>query len=211
MNQVIKILDTWSGVTNQLRMRDRTVKVLQYGCQMMLGFYEGKLRQDVFEMLTLFRRTTSTSRKAFWVLKSANHITSSIHLVQQIMMGDFSVQIFADLLEQILQACYFFCENILFFIRVKVLPWNESEMEPWNSWHWFLSDFSGLIAALIRFYNSSYSCYFMGLSPSLDCKHQLLKYRKMYFDLSAVIIVRFLFLEFEYLNASDIFLLVSTL
>lgn len=199
MNHVIKILDTWSGVTNQLRMRDRSVKVLQYGCQMLLGFYAGKMRQDVFDMLALFRRTASTSRKAFWLLKSFNHITSSIHLVQKIMLGDFSSLILADLLEQILLACYFLCENIVFFIRVKALPWNENEVEPWTSWYWFLSDFAGLIAALIRFYNSWYSCYFNGLSLSLDCKQQLLKYRRMYFDFSTLIIVSFCIYIFEFM------------
>jgi hypothetical protein len=155
---------------------------------MLLGFYAGKMRQDVFDMLALFRRTASTSRKAFWLFKSFNHITSSIHLVQKIMLGDFSSLILADLLEQILLACYFLCENIVFFIRVKALPWNENEVEPWTSLYWFLSDFAGLIAALIRFYNSWYSCYFNGLSLSLDCKQQLLEYRRMYFDFSTLII-----------------------
>lgn len=189
MNQTMKILDTWSNVANQLRMRDRSVKTLQYGCQMLLGFYANKLTKETHEILTLFRRTASTSRKAFWILKSVNHITSAIHLVQNLLANEFSWQTFFDLLEQIFLASYFVFENFVFFIRVKVLPWNEAETEQWLFQHWFLGDLFGVLSSLVRFCTSWYSIFGQSANLSMECEASALKFRRFYFDLSALIYV----------------------
>lgn len=192
MNQLVKILDTWSGTANQLRMRDRSVKVLQYGCQMMLGFYANKFSNDMNQALALFRRTASTSRKAFWLLKSVNHITSAIHMVQG-LMAEFSWIAFFDFMEQIFLAIYYAMENIVFFIRVKMIPWDEDDVDVGVNWSWFVGDFFCVAAALLRFCESCYSCY--GTSPSLlssdNNKYDVMKFRKLYFDLVALMIVSF--------------------
>ena len=57
-----------------LRFRDRSVKVVQYGCQMLSGWCGGYFSPDVNEGLSILRRTASNSRKWFWLLKSVQHV-----------------------------------------------------------------------------------------------------------------------------------------
>lgn len=185
MEQIVKILDTWSGTANQLRMRDRSVKVLQYGCQMLLGFYGKKFSNDMQQALALFRRTASTSRKAFWLLKSVNHITNAIHMAQKIMF-EFSWVLFFDLMEQVFLALYYVMENIVFFIRVKMISWSEDDVDFGVNWTWFIGDFFCVAAALLRFCESCYNCQNMNFTTNQE---SLQKYQKLYFDLVGLMIV----------------------
>lgn len=185
MNEICRVLDVWSSISNQLRVRDKSVKVLQYGCQMMLGFYANKFSESTIEMLKLTRRTASTSRKAFWLFKSVNHVHSILNMTKSIM-AEFSWVLLLDLVEQVFLAIYYFTENLVFFIRVKVLNMNEAELDPYVNFSWFVGDFVCFAAAILRLCTSFIECYH-DTAPVDDKRLQ--RFRKMCTDIVATLIV----------------------
>jgi hypothetical protein len=42
MEEVKRVLRVWTKLSTHVRVRDRSVKILQYGCQMLLGYYGTK-------------------------------------------------------------------------------------------------------------------------------------------------------------------------
>ena len=79
---VQKLLKLWVKLGSNVRMRDRIVKVIQYGCQMILGFYTVQLSEQLKSGLAETRRFASNARKAFWLLKSFNHISTCINMYE---------------------------------------------------------------------------------------------------------------------------------
>lgn len=66
------------------------------------------------------RRMTSTARKAFWLLKSINHIGVSIEMIENnILKKPLAVK--CDFMEQIFLIFYYFYENQIFFARCKMI------------------------------------------------------------------------------------------
>jgi hypothetical protein len=149
MESVCKVIDVWTSLSTHVRMRDRSVKILQYGAQMMLGFYATKYTEETLESLKLLKRTASTSRKAFWLLKSINHFTSLVTLTQS-LMKEFSWGLLLDTIEQLFLALYYFTENIVFWIRVKSLKMEEDDIDSYVNWTWFMGDFACFLAAILR-------------------------------------------------------------
>lgn len=130
-------------------MRDRSVKAVQYGCLMLIGFYGDQMSAEMLECLQLMRRTTSTSRKAFWLLKSINHLHSASLLVPQLIdcSGDVLCKGF-QLLEQVCLVMYFVLENLVFLCRVRISlgQGTEADLEDATNWSWFAGDLAGFLA-----------------------------------------------------------------
>jgi len=132
-------------------MRDRSVKIFQYGSQMLLGFYSSQLSAKMVECLSLTRRTASTSRKAFWMMKSINHVGSIIDMVEAYNWSlDEGYANFLDIVEQIALVVYYWYETLVFFTRVKLVSFTEDSIDGWGNMSWFLEDFVCLVASLIR-------------------------------------------------------------
>jgi hypothetical protein len=152
MEQVRKVLLLWNDVSNILRVRDRSVKVIQYGCQMLIGYYGNVYSKEAMNTLALTRRTASTSRKAFWLAKSMNHLYSIVDLLFSIKEYDkVTVIQVLNILEQLFLLVYYFCENIVFCIRVNLLQLDESSLDTILNGAWFWSDLIALLAAMIDF------------------------------------------------------------
>ena len=83
-----------------LRFRDRSVKVIQYGCQMISGYFSEYLSPNANCGLINLRRAASNSRKWFWLLKSVQHVfwlqekTFSSNALSLVGKYDYAEQIF---------------------------------------------------------------------------------------------------------------------
>jgi len=145
------ILKIWLAIATNVRMRDRMVKVVQYGCQMLLGFYGAVLDKSLCNTLSLCRRTASTSRKMFWILKSLNHTHDVITMLPQIMANNAIV--YSDLFgltEQLFLIVYYALENVVLLNRLQLVSLSEDELDPIVNWTWFGGDFAGVAAVIAR-------------------------------------------------------------
>ena len=151
MEKIKFILQIWTKLSTHVRMRDRSVKLLQYGSQMLLGFYSAKLSKEMLDCLKLTRTTASNSRKAFWLLKSINHVGSLIDMIEKYNWdNDEGYANILDILEQIALIVYYFYENLVFLIRVKLVSFTENDIDNWGNMSWFLEDFICFMASIIR-------------------------------------------------------------
>lgn len=145
------ILKIWTKLATHIRMRDRSVKIFQYGSQMLLGFYSSQMSAMMVESLSLTRRTASTSRKAFWMMKSINHVGTIIDMVEGYdWLQDEGYANFLDIVEQIALVVYYWYETLVFFTRVKLVSFTEASIDGWGNMSWFLEDLVCLVASLIR-------------------------------------------------------------
>ena len=151
MEKFKHLLAIWSKMSTQLFVRDRILKILQYGCQMLLGFYATKMTNENIECLRALKYTTSTSRKAFWLLKSVNHFSFLVDMVESYdYAADIGFVNFLDVIEQAALVLYYWYENLVFFSRTKVVTYSEDTVDWWGNSIWFLEDFVCFIAQLIR-------------------------------------------------------------
>lgn len=185
MEEIARVLDTWSVLGNNMRVRDRGIKIMQYGCQMLLGFYSSKLTEEVNEGLKVGRRTASTSRKAFWLLKSISHINSCLVLAGEIMQ-EFTWAKLLDLVEQLFLVIYYFTENIVYFIRVKWLATDEDDIDPYVNWSWFAGDLACFLSALVRFCYSVIQC---NQNTAPNDPRTIAKFKQLYMDILSLSIV----------------------
>mmetsp|Transcript_71155 Transcript_71155/g.139738 ORF Transcript_71155/g.139738 Transcript_71155/m.139738 type:complete len:209 (-) Transcript_71155:477-1103(-) len=156
MDKVKKIMKIWSGLSENVRVRDRSVKVLQYGCQMLLGYYGTQFSKEVVDGLRITKSITSTSRKAFWLLKSFNHVGTVITLIENYsFVNDECFVDLLDIVEQLFLILYYFYENLVFISRTKLVSFTEDVLDKWGNWSWLMEDFLGFLAALMR----SYICH----------------------------------------------------
>ncbi len=153
MEKLRTVVSISTKLSNHIRFRDRSVKVVQYGCQMLLGFYGSKMSDEVRTAIALTRRTASTSRKFFWLLRSVNHLDAFLTMIQK---DDFcwrtsNALVWLDLIEQLCLMVYFAYENLVLLTRVKLVSFTEESIDPVGNLSWALGDVAGFIALVIRF------------------------------------------------------------
>jgi hypothetical protein len=163
VHQIHRILRIWTKISSNVRIKDRTVKMIQYGCSLLIGYYGVQLKKEILSNLQLARRTASTSRKAFWLLKSFNHISTFIDMFTNLIQHYYEetnqviiVTKFFDLAEQFFLILYFFLENLVFLIRVNMISHiiTESDIDSYTNWSGFGSDLSCFLSSAIHlFYN----------------------------------------------------------
>ena len=172
-----KLLALWLKLSTHIRIRDRSVKTLQYACQMLIGFYGKALESNVLESLTITRRTASTARKAFWLLKSFNHIGSVVDLITDVQkFSSFSMIFIFDLVEQCFLIIYYFYENLVFLSRTKLIDCSEESLDKMTNFSWFAGDLACFGSALLRFIES---LKVYQLTDSKGCKEGLKNYYDM--------------------------------
>jgi hypothetical protein len=154
IREVKKLLKIWTKLALNMRMRDRMVKVIQYGCQMILGYYAMRLSHPIQQGLAETRRFASNARKAFWLLKSFNHLDTCFQMFENgVLQTEYIADKF-DFLEQISLMAYFFSENLIFFIRSKILPMKEESIDGWSNLTWFLADLSAFVSSCLRLHHN---------------------------------------------------------
>jgi hypothetical protein len=163
VSQIHRILRIWTKISSNVRIKDRTVKMVQYGCSLLIGYYGMRLKKEILSNLQLVRRTASTSRKAFWLLKSFNHVSTFIdmftNLIYHYHEDTNKVVIFTkffDLAEQFFLILYFFLENLVFLIRVNMISHiiTESDIDTYVNWSGFGSDLSCFLSSSINLFHN---------------------------------------------------------
>lgn len=155
-DRVLSVLEIWTHLAVNIRVRDRSIKIVQYGCTMLLSYYEKYLTKEGICTLSQLKRASSTSRKAFWLLKSFNHIGEIIRRCNWDIIdlkGPLAEKL--DFIEQIFLALYFYYENQIFLARTKFLNFNEDKIDPYCNWSWFGGDLAFFLSCLVR----SWNCY----------------------------------------------------
>jgi len=154
--QIAKVLRIWTTVMSNVRMRDRTVKILQYGSQMLLGYWGAALSRQGREALGLLQRSSSSSRKAFWMLKS---ITNMATAMQQWEDGYFSAASTLvqklDAIENLFLVWYYWCETKTYFARAKLFGLTEKAIDYYTNLSWALGDTAYFAAAALRLVENS--------------------------------------------------------
>ena len=145
------VLHLWSKMALNVRMRDRSVKVLQYGCQMLIHYYGSQLQASTLKSLSTLRRASSSSRKAFWLLKSLNHVGTLVSMVEGGML-DWSTPVAdkLDLVEQVFLVLYYWYESEIYFARADLFGLDEDVIDPWCNWTWFGGDLAFFLACVVR-------------------------------------------------------------
>lgn len=151
MEKVSKVLDIMTSMSNNMRVRDRSVKVIQYGSQMLVGFYASKFSDETIVALKNLRRSASTSRKAFWLLKSVNHISVMTKLLSNYKMAGESITFGLDVLEQFALVLYFWFENLVFLARHNLVGFSEDSVDLQCNATWFIGDLACFCATGFRF------------------------------------------------------------
>lgn len=137
-------------------MRDRLVKVIQYGCQMIIGYYSVQLSQTVKKGLAETRRFSSNARKAFWLFKALSHLNTCVVQYENGTLQNGTLADKFDFAEQIFLAIYFFLENFVYFIRSQLLPMSENSIDFYVNASWFGADLSAFISSILRLqYNAT--------------------------------------------------------
>jgi hypothetical protein len=98
---LLKVLSIFNKLFQKnLRFRDRSVKIIQYGCQMISGYFGPYLPPSVNSGISCLRREASNSRKWMWLLKSVQHViwlydkTFSENKLNRVQQYDYLEQIF---------------------------------------------------------------------------------------------------------------------
>jgi hypothetical protein len=167
MEKLKKVLDVWTALAVHIKVRDRAVKTIQYSCQMLLGYYGTLFSKNLIESLTLLRRACSTSRKAFWLLKSINHFKFIYEMVESYSFStdEAFINLFC-ILEQIALVFYYWYENLVFLARNKLVKFSEDDVDDMTNLTWFWGDvfcfFASFFTLVIDCRNiyRSYLCYY---------------------------------------------------
>jgi hypothetical protein len=156
---VKKLLELWTKVATNVRMRDRSVKIIQYGCQMLIGYYGCKLSEDIMCGLNRTRSTASTARKAFWLLKSINHLNDIFSLLEaKALSPDRPLAVKLDLLEQVFLVFYYLTENLIFLARCRLFGFDEDKLDAWCNIAWFGGDLSFFFSTILRLQDQTRIC-----------------------------------------------------
>lgn len=144
-------LHLWTKMALNVRMRDRSVKVLQYGCQMLIHYYGSQLQEATLKSLSLLRRASSSSRKAFWLLKSLNHLNSIVQMVEGgVLDADKSLPEKLDFIEHVFLVLYYWYESEIYFARADLFGLDEDVIDPWCNWTWFGGDMAYFLSCVLR-------------------------------------------------------------
>lgn len=149
LDKLTTLLGFYSRLSGNLRVRDRSVKIIQYGCQMLLAVYGAQLNEGLSHSLILLRQTASTSRKAFWLLRSVEHMYRCLLLISSLRGPGPHLETYLSLWEHVSLAAYFLVENLIFLSRMRLISTSENALGRWADLAWLSSDIAPLVCILM--------------------------------------------------------------
>ena len=151
LDKVRQVLQLWCKVFANLRMRDRSLKMMQYGCQLLLGYYGGRMSFMVRNQVKSLQGNASLSRKAFWLLKSVDQMGSAMRMFEQGYWDENSTMSQKlDLIEQFFLIWYYWCETLVFFAKAKMFNLREHSLDFWCNTSWLGGDIVFFTARLLE-------------------------------------------------------------
>mmetsp|Transcript_11552 Transcript_11552/g.11568 ORF Transcript_11552/g.11568 Transcript_11552/m.11568 type:complete len:288 (+) Transcript_11552:145-1008(+) len=103
------ISETWTILATNVNVRDKSLKVIQYGSRMLLGFYGSALPDSAVCTLENMRNSSLMARKAFRLLKSLNNISIIAKTIQD------SEESTEDVIPQALKVFEHVCWSLFFY------------------------------------------------------------------------------------------------
>mmetsp|Transcript_12158 Transcript_12158/g.12238 ORF Transcript_12158/g.12238 Transcript_12158/m.12238 type:complete len:331 (-) Transcript_12158:179-1171(-) len=171
-NVFMSFLEIWSHLAVNIRVRDRSIKIVQYGCQMLLSYYGSYLENEHLCTLKQLKYASSTSRKAFWLLKSFNHLGEVYRRFNKNLINPNSPIVEKiDFIEELFLVVYFFYENQIFLARAKFWNFCEASIDPYCNWAWFGGDLAFFLSSSLRAWN----CYSNTKKIEKDIRNYLLQ------------------------------------
>ena len=151
-NKVHRILRVWTHVMTHVRMRDRSLKILQYGSQMLLGFYGGRISGQARRQLSVLQGNSSLSRKGFWLLKSINHLDVGMRMINDGYLGESATLVEKlDFVENLFLTWYYFAESQVYFARADgMFGQDEDKLDLSVNLSWFAGDVVYFLSCLLR-------------------------------------------------------------
>lgn len=112
----------WEKMSSHLRMRDRAVKILQYGCQMLTGYYGSQMARAMRDALACTRTTASNARKTFWMLKPLFHLNDCFKMTQYNIstLSKMNALELIDVFEAFMWMLYYICENLILLVSSSI-------------------------------------------------------------------------------------------
>ena len=147
-----RVLKIWTKVMTHVRLRDRSIKLLQYGSQMLLGYYSMRLSYNMRARLTTLRGQSSTARKAFWILKSLNQIDEGMTMIKEgYLSSESSVTDKLDFIENLFLIVYYWTETQVCFARANsMFGLSEENLDLAVNWTWFGGDVIFFLSCLLK-------------------------------------------------------------
>ena len=147
-----RVLKIWTKVMTHVRLRDRSIKILQYGSQMLLGYYSMNLSYNMRARLTQLRGQSSTARKAFWLLKSINQIDELMRMIKDgYLSSESSLTDRLDFVENLFLIAYYWTETQVYFARANnMFGLNEDKIDLAVNWTWFGGDMIFFLSQLLK-------------------------------------------------------------
>jgi hypothetical protein len=147
-----RVLKIWTKVMTHVRLRDRTIKLMQYGSQMLLGYYSMRLSYNMRARLTTLKGQSSTARKAFWLLKSLNQIDEGMTMIKKgYLSNESSVTDKLDFIENLFLIVYYWTETQIYFARANnMFGLHEEKIDLVTNWTWFGGDVIYFLSCLLK-------------------------------------------------------------
>ena len=188
LNQVFLL---WEKMSSHLRMRDRSVKILQYGCQMLSGYYGARMTKAMRDAIAGTRTTASNARKTYWMLKPIFHVNDVLKMMKYDLntLSQMSALEFLDVFEAFMWIMYYIFENLILLVstfpsakirfknnicqaRLKIKYFNEQNFEFPCNLFWFIGDVTFFASTSYRFC-SLLSEYIQTIRYSEKCENSI--------------------------------------
>lgn len=133
-----QLLHKLALLSTDIIVRDKTVKIIQYGAKLVVGYYKARLSQEYIKKLRTLTLTSSNARKVFRLLKSIN----CLYKLQLLLKSDNLTNLdgILQILEQLFWTLFFYYDNLIFLARMKILEKGERDIERNAFLYWFLAD-----------------------------------------------------------------------
>lgn len=116
-----------------------------------MGYYGSQMQEATLKSISTLRRASSNSRKAFWLLKSLNHVGSIIKMIEGGITDNSAPLVDKlDFIEHIFLVFYYWYESEIYFARAGLFGLNEDVIDPWCNWTWLGGDVAFLLSGLLR-------------------------------------------------------------
>jgi hypothetical protein len=142
--------------SNHVNLRDKTIKVAQYGCRFFASYYSS-LPQKNIELLGDLSFMCSMGRKLFRVFKSINCLELLVSKLRRVPTSITTVKEVAfilEMLEHVFLTLFYYYDNVLLLGRSKILPNYDSRLWDLRTYSaWSLHDITAFIRKLLLLYD----------------------------------------------------------
>jgi hypothetical protein len=147
-----KVMKIWTGMASHVRMRDRSLKILQYGSQMLLGYYSVRLSHAARSRLGALQGQASTARKGFWILKNLTHVDEAIRMINAgYLTSESPLTDKIDFIENLCLMWYYWTETQVFFSRAgNMFGLQEVKLDWTCNVSWFCGDLAYFASSLLK-------------------------------------------------------------